>query len=136
MFFDGIAFTLILTKAILAGRSAKANILRVLIRDGAIYYAVLFILSVGNLLLASVLSQQRAIYVTSLSHATVDAQAIGGSHIILNLRKYASRLEGHVSSLPISGMQFPERRSIVDEFTRQIVSDFPINSDVEEWGEE
>ncbi len=83
-------------------------------------------LSVANLLLATVLSPQRAIYVTSLAHATVVAQAIGGSHIILNLRKYASRTEqDELPSLRSSGTRLSDgRRPIKIMIARQVDSDY------------
>ncbi|TDL14665.1 hypothetical protein BD410DRAFT_809547 [Rickenella mellea] len=101
MFYDGVMFILILIKTV---------------REGMIYYAVLFALSLANLLMATSLPQFELTLVGSLAPALLVAQSIGASHIILNLRKYAHADET-LTSGQLSGIRYSERRSIFDEFT-------------------
>ncbi|TDL15722.1 hypothetical protein BD410DRAFT_87069 [Rickenella mellea] len=123
MLLDGMIFTLILTKVVLIGKGTRVKILKVLVRDGTIYDAVLFAISVANLTLVTVLPQQRIICVTSLANTTVVAQSIGASHIVLSLRKYASKRGVRSLLSPISGIRFAEGQSIVNDLTGRMASD-------------
>ncbi|TDL14674.1 hypothetical protein BD410DRAFT_845835 [Rickenella mellea] len=88
MVYDGVMFILILIKTVREGRKSRARILTILFRDGMIYYAVLFALSIADLI-ATTLPRFEVTLVGSLAPALLAAQSIGASHIILNLRKYS-----------------------------------------------
>ncbi|TDL18580.1 hypothetical protein BD410DRAFT_493444 [Rickenella mellea] len=69
------------------------------------------------------LPPQRAIIAIYVSTVIFVAQSIGASHIILNLRKYSSERPENI----VSGINFAERRTIMGELSRQIVSDFVVD---------
>ncbi|TDL24530.1 hypothetical protein BD410DRAFT_93253 [Rickenella mellea] len=119
MIADAIVFVLILMRAIKEGRRTRTGILRVLVRDGAVYYAVLFAFSVGNLFLTTFLPLKRITLMGSLAPALLVAKSIGASHIVLNLREYFYGQQ-QMSEL-LSGINFGERRTILDEISRQVV---------------
>ncbi|TDL18584.1 hypothetical protein BD410DRAFT_842754 [Rickenella mellea] len=125
---DGVMFTLILVKAIITERRARARLLSYLLRDGSVYYTVLFALSIGSVSMAVILPAERVILALSFSTAIFVAQSIGASHILLYLRKYST--EEQIQT--VSGMQFADRRTIMDELSRQMVFDIPDGSDIDD----
>ncbi|TDL14142.1 hypothetical protein BD410DRAFT_846303 [Rickenella mellea] len=114
MFYDSVVFILILIRTVHEGCKTRARILTILLRDGMIYYAVLFALSVGNLIIATSLPQFKIALIASLAPALIAAGSIGASHIILNLRKHS--YARHTLGLgQLSTMQYAERHMILDD---------------------
>ncbi|TDL24386.1 hypothetical protein BD410DRAFT_119482 [Rickenella mellea] len=122
MLYDGVMFFLILVKAVLDDRRTRTKLLGILLRDGAIYYAALFALTIANILFATVVLQHRLVLALSLSTTLFVAQSIGASHIILSIRKYTHQRQV-VRTLHISDIQFSDKRSVVDELTGQMGAD-------------
>ncbi|TDL19830.1 hypothetical protein BD410DRAFT_873656 [Rickenella mellea] len=131
MLFDTIMFSLILTKTVQDGRSTHTRLIPILFRDGAIYYAVLFALSIANIAVANSANLKASTLEGALSPALVVAHSIGASHVVLNLRKYS--YGGQMPTEQISGIQYMERLTIIDEFSRpgvfRDVDELSIDSD-------
>ncbi|TDL18591.1 hypothetical protein BD410DRAFT_493727 [Rickenella mellea] len=144
MFFDGVMFLLILSKAIMTDRKFRARILNILLRDGTIYYTVIFGInpslyfsasrvenctagiSFANVLLATTLSAQRGILAISVSNALLAAQSIGASNIVLSLRKFSSQAQlapTRWQSNSGIGVRIAGRPTLVDELTPQNATD-------------
>ncbi|TDL21072.1 hypothetical protein BD410DRAFT_804502 [Rickenella mellea] len=89
---DGIMFFLILLRALITDRTSRIQIVNVLLRDGTIYYSVIFgtfyltydhSKLIANVVLATTLPFERVVLSISVSNALLAAQSIGASHIIL-----------------------------------------------------
>ncbi|TDL21079.1 hypothetical protein BD410DRAFT_314806 [Rickenella mellea] len=118
---DGMMFFLILHRALITDRTSRIQIINVLLRDGTIYYPVIFVLSIANVVLATGLPFERVVFSISVSNALLAAQSIGASQIILCVREYYFRRHS-APSLSRSIMRFADRLTLVEEFTSRSFS--------------
>ncbi|TDL19815.1 hypothetical protein BD410DRAFT_397856 [Rickenella mellea] len=119
MAYEGTLFILILSKAIHGGRAGRGKLIVILLRDGAMYYAVIFAFSIANVVLTNFISLTRIMLAGSLAPALLAAQSIGACHIILNLRKYSFRRGRHGTS-HLSDIHAPDKQTLVEEFSTTI----------------
>ncbi|TDL19812.1 hypothetical protein BD410DRAFT_791697 [Rickenella mellea] len=124
MAYEGMLFILISIKAIQGGRVGRGRLIVILLRDGAIYYAVIFAFSIANVALANFISLTRIMLAGSLAPAMLAAQSIGACHIILNLRKY-SYGQGYGS------IRTPYRSTLLEEFSATVPDES--NHDIQLW---
>ncbi|TDL19813.1 hypothetical protein BD410DRAFT_830082 [Rickenella mellea] len=117
MAYEGILFVLILSKAVRSHRIGRGQLIIILLRDGAMYYAAIFAFSIANVILTDFVSLTRIMLSAALAPAMLAAQSIGACHIILNLRKY-SYYQGRYASI-----RTPERRTLLEELSTSVTDE-------------
>ncbi|TDL19814.1 hypothetical protein BD410DRAFT_873635 [Rickenella mellea] len=116
-----------------ADQIGRGQLIIILLRDGAMYYAAIFGnltpqlnylesnkssiyagFSIVNVILTYFVSLTRIMLSNALAPAMLAAQSVGACHIILNLRKYSYR-QGRYGSI-----RTPERRTLWEELSTTV----------------
>ncbi|TDL19817.1 hypothetical protein BD410DRAFT_397952 [Rickenella mellea] len=121
MFQDSVMFFLILLRAIVDGRCTRTRLLGILLRDGAIYYAVLFAFGVADIFMTSLFPLKRTTLIGVLEPAQLAAKSIGACHIVLNLKMYFNQRQPTIAPEHASAIDFVDRRTILDELSLHVV---------------
>ncbi|TDL23898.1 hypothetical protein BD410DRAFT_127063 [Rickenella mellea] len=119
MFFDSVVFALMSFKAIQNFRTAPMPLLTTLVRDGALYFGVIFVISIANLVISVSVPKKRIVLEGSLAPALACFMSIIATRIVLNLRKQPfGDTDGDTTSpTPRSDVRFMDQGSYLDPFS-------------------
>ncbi|KDQ11050.1 hypothetical protein BOTBODRAFT_177536 [Botryobasidium botryosum FD-172 SS1] len=137
MFFHAVIFGILLWKTLATPRSAKTPLLRVLLRDGFIYFFVIFLAMFANLMIWALARQSLA----QLPHYAVWAISITAiTRLLLSLHHVGAPTKRHSHAMPMRrldsghGSQHDATPEVIDDAFRKFIEryfdvDDPRNSD-------